>query len=108
MKLNKTKMSWVRRGRTRDMTGDVNRVHIMREPKSFLKDLTLSLLAHHRRFLNSGEAQLDPYFSNSTLTIMWKIDRVGASVEEATTLKAKLGTKIWVIEVGMQRRVISS
>lgn len=107
MKLNKTKMSWVRRGRIRDMTGDVNRVHIMREPKSFLKDLTLSLLAHHRRFLNSGEAQLDPYVSNSTLTIMWKIDRVGASVEEATTLKAKLGTKIRVIEVGMQR-VISS
>lgn len=72
------------------MTGDVSRVHIMREPESFPKDLTLSLLAHHQRFLNSGESQLDLYFSNSPLTIMWKMDRVGASVEEATTLKAKL------------------
>ena len=83
-------MSWMRRGRTWAMTGDVSRVHIMREPESFLKDLTLGLLAHHQRFLNSGESQLYLHFSNSTLTITWKMHRVGASVEEATTLKAKL------------------
>ena len=63
--LTELKMSWVRRGRTRDMTGDVNRVHIMREPKSFLQDLTLSLLAHHQRLLNSGEAQLDLFLATA-------------------------------------------
>ena len=71
------KMSWVRRGRTRDMTGDVSRVHIMREPKSFLQDLTLSLLAHHQRFLNSGEAQLDPFLATAPWLSCGRLIKLG-------------------------------